>query len=86
MDANDKWVDVLIDKENVKGAVCGIYSMNFEKGKSYRIDWPLAQVFFRMGVAAVNPRAHEIPGGPQILHVVNGKAFWAQEKTDTNNE
>jgi hypothetical protein len=69
-----QWLNVLMI-ENAKGAVIGIYAMEFEKGKTYRVDKDLGQIFIEMGIAAISMT----PQNLNVLHVNDGKAAWGAE-------
>lgn len=75
-------VDILMSKDSWGGMAGGIYSMKFLENQTYRVPMSLAEAFFKMGVAAINAKADEIPGGPWILCVKNGIAGWMQDTTD----
>jgi hypothetical protein len=75
--AKVQWVNVLITKK-ARGAVTGIYSMDFEAEKTYRIDKALFDQFLEMGVCALTPVANN------VLHVNSetGRGTWGAAKND----
>jgi hypothetical protein len=72
-----QWANVLM-LENAKGAILGVHTMNFTKGKTYHIDSTLAEIFIDMGVAAISGN----PQNLQFLHVSEFGKKWGPEKDD----
>ncbi len=58
------WIEILIIKDGVRGAVVGIYSHEFLKGNTYRVNSELATMLKAAGSAV-----DTLGAVPYILHV-----------------
>jgi hypothetical protein len=70
----EKWFNILMTAD-AKGAVLGIYSMDFENGKEYKVDEALKDYFIAMDVCAIS--GAPTPESVRVLHFDKfGNPFW----------